>query len=96
MSINLEEIEARLKAARPKEEWAQDRTRLYTTTGEDGYEAAVWYDDGDICAQVHDNLGLGCRATAYAELFAHAAEDIPALIAEVRRLRVLKEGEYEI
>lgn len=83
-------IEARAKAATPESDYSKDRISLSFISQNDRIDgtAAVWYDDGDLCAEVHANLGLGIfDPTPWAALFAHARTDIPALITEVRRLQ---------
>lgn len=76
------ELERLAKACESSEEWAKGRTDLdfcesgMYLTHVDGelknqyHEACVLYDDGDHCAEVHDNLGLGLNGDAFAELFA--------------------------
>lgn len=65
-------------------------------------DAAVVYGDGDHCASVSGNLGLGLEANAYAEFFAFAvnnAEDLLAIAdatAEQGRLREMMTKEIEL
>lgn len=84
----------RLAAAiESKDAWGAGRLKGMTWTPEKvGHEAAVWYDDGDMCAEVHSNMGLGYRGDAWAEFFAAAPAAVPELIAEVRRLRAEEEA----
>jgi hypothetical protein len=83
--LDLAAIEARVKALESSEDWAAGRVALTVTrTGRGNH--GVLYDDGDLCAEVHDNLGLGMDGKAYADFFVAAVIDIPALLAEVRRL----------
>ncbi len=78
-------------AARSTEEYAAHRIGLTWTPEIIGREAWVLYDDGDLCAAVHDNLGLGFSGDRMAEFFAAARTALPLLIAEVRRLRELEQ-----
>jgi len=92
--LDLETIEALLKALESSEDWAQGRVALTlsrTTPGNHG----VWYDDGDLCAEVHDNLGLGMDGKAYAEWFAASVTLVPALIVQLRRLKAEKSARKE-
>jgi hypothetical protein len=91
---------ARKAAADPDEDWAKDRTGLEAHENRPGQfehaDAVILYDDGDVCAFVHDNLGLGIHGVRVAEFFAAARNDpvedvVDSLVAEVRRLR----GEVE-
>lgn len=54
-----------------------------------GKLARVWYPDGDQLADVHGNLGglAVVEGDDVAAFIAHARADIPALLAEVDRLR---------
>jgi hypothetical protein len=87
MSARTEEIRARVEAARPQESWATERVGLIVTHAEPNILTKIWYDDGDLCAEVHDNLALGCDADALAQLFANAVDDIPYLLTELTVLR---------
>jgi hypothetical protein len=56
-------------------------------SGVDGdyHSASVIYPDGDHCAEVDGNLGLGFDGDAYAEYFAFAVNHAAALIATARQ-----------
>ena len=41
----------------------------------------LWYPDGDFCAEVHDNLGLGIAAQEVAEFICKAAQETHAVDA---------------
>lgn len=43
---------ARANAADSEDEWGRGRVELTWTSENPGREAAVWYDDGDLCAEV--------------------------------------------
>lgn len=60
---------------------------LRATPQREGRAAAVWYDDGDQCAEVHDDPGRGYDGDAYAAFFAAAAGAVPELLDLVGRLR---------
>lgn len=92
-------IERRCQAAKDCEEWGRPESPLTWTPecrDENGqyHQAAVWFDDGDSCAFVDNNMGLGYSGDAIAEFFAGCWLDVPALLAEVRRLRA-EVSEYE-
>ena len=76
----------------PKAEGAQDRLAMEWTPEQkvnDGIQAAaVWYDDGDMCAEVHGNLGLDIDGDAMAEFFSHAMQDVKMLIEKVEALEI--------
>jgi hypothetical protein len=65
-------LRAAAEAAISKDEWGKGRTPLSTVKPslKADCDAIVLYDDGDWCAEVHDNLGLGISGKAMAELFA--------------------------
>jgi hypothetical protein len=75
--IELEKIRERLKKASSCADWGKHAFELYTTKGD---PTKLWYGDGDLCAEVHDNLGLGVSGENVAEFFAHAKEDIEMLL----------------
>lgn len=84
MSLDLEAIKARADAATPGE-WSAQDTDLDVHTEDSRsliHLAEVLLSDEDTRAN-HP------QAVADAEFIAHAREDIPALLAEVHRLRVL-------
>lgn len=83
----LSELERLSAACDSTEEWARDRRGLSWIPERPGREAVVLYNDNDHCAEVHDNMGLGFVADAYAALFAESVVAIPELTREVRRLR---------
>ena len=79
-------IRARLAAAAPNEDYAVGRTALTATPASAGKLAAIWYDDGDQAATVHDNLGLGIDGDAMACLLAAAPDDLRWVCDEAERL----------
>jgi hypothetical protein len=82
----LQDAEARAKSATPGEWWMSSEVK------ED--DAAVWGPDGDAIAEkVGGNLTLGGTGNDNAAFIAHARADVPALIAEVRRLQQQAEGQ---
>lgn len=74
MTLDLEAIKARAEAATPGP-WER-RITTFTSCGVQGPEMAI-YDEGG-------------HGEEDAEFIAHARTDIPALVAEVERLRQLK------
>lgn len=85
-------IEARCDAAKDCEEWGRPEAPLtWTPEHRDAngqyHEATIWFDDGDSCAYVHNNMGLGYGGDEIAAFFAGCWQDVPALLAEVRRLQ---------
>jgi hypothetical protein len=79
----IEEIEMRALAA-TREPWHVEYF------GDGGYPQRVANDAGVVVCDTHD--GGGYPATN-AEFIAHARTDVPALIAEVRRLRAAHQQE---
>jgi hypothetical protein len=94
----LEEIEARVNKA-TKGPWRAGMSDMLSYDGDgDGPYKQVYVDnpDGrvhmgerlpDVVAKMYDALGADCRNNA--EFAAHAREDVPWLVSEVRRLRKL-------
>jgi hypothetical protein len=80
----LEAIRARLEAAKKSDDWGKHGVEMEATKEKVGANARVWYGDGDLCAEVHGNLGLGIDGDAMAEFFAHAIKDVERLLSEVR------------
>lgn len=79
--LNLEEIEARLKAATPGP-WKADTSN----DGSSVTAATACYTVCDCADWVHPTEG----EVSDARLIAHAPTDLAALVAEVRRLRELE------
>jgi hypothetical protein len=75
-STHIDAIEARANAATPGPWWAEEHR--HTITGD--AEWVVWMRED----KMSDNTILGEED---AEFIAHAREDVPKLIAEVRRLQ---------
>lgn len=98
MPMTIDELNAikkRLAAAMKCDDWGSHGTKELTFTPEKpGHNAAVWYGDGDQCADVHGNLGLGIDGDAVAEFFAKSIEDVTNLVAEVNNLN-LQNQEYK-
>lgn len=82
---DLEAIKARFQALESSEEYGQGRLNVAQWRTSSGHYG-IWYDDGDLLAEVHDNLGLGMSGEAYANFFAACLKDIPTLVAEIQRL----------
>jgi hypothetical protein len=82
---DLAAIKYRLAAALKCDDWGQHGVQLEFTPEKVGREASIWYGDGDLCATVHGNLGLGIDGDAMAKFFAHALADMKALLIEVER-----------
>lgn len=75
-------IRARLEAVKKCAPWGGHGAALWATKATAKYpKAAVWYGDGDQCAEVHGNLALEIDGDAVAEFFAHSIEDIERLLA---------------
>lgn len=85
--IDLEAIKRRLAEAKKCDDWGKHGVKLDFTPEKVGRAASLWYGDGDQCAEVHGNLGLGISGDAIAEFFAHSLEDVEALIAEIEAAR---------
>jgi hypothetical protein len=83
----LEAIKNRLQAALPKADGASDRLQMTWTKETVESPAKVWYDDGDLCAKVYGNLGLGIDDDAIAEFFANAMSDMGTLLDEIAKLK---------
>jgi len=79
-------IRERLEAAKRCDSWGAHGLRLDWTPERPGRNAAIWYGDGDQCAEVHGNLGLGIDGDAVAEFFAHALEDVDRLLKELEEM----------
>jgi hypothetical protein len=78
-SLDLDAIEARAEAATPGP-WTTDGWEIYQGTGDGAPDLMRWV--GETCrADDYD----GSRADA--AFIAHAREDVPAMAAEIRRLR---------
>lgn len=81
--LDLDAIEARATAATPGA-WAYDQIP------ETGECRVIWDGNGaaerDSVYAITSGGSLACNA----EFIAHAREDVPALIAEVRRLRIAR------
>jgi hypothetical protein len=75
--IDLERIEARANAATPRP-WEAQRS---------GRRGKCVAGPGGVIIFCGAYSEYGCGDDANAEFAAHAREDIPALVAEVRRLR---------
>lgn len=88
----LDEVDRLCEAASPREDHAKGRTSLEVVAWNQKGDWAVLYDDCDLCAVVEDNPGMGCWASDYARLFAFSRAALPALAAEVRRLRALAQS----
>lgn len=84
---DLAEIEARLKEATASEDWGKHGFALEWSREKVGRNASIWYGDGDQCAEVHGNLGLGINGDAVCKFFTYSIEDVTRLLAEVRRLQ---------
>jgi len=94
----LEEIEARERRA-TKGPWRPGRLDALSYDGDgDGPYKQVYVDNPegkihmgerlpDVVVKAYDSLGADCRDNAV--FVAHAREDVPWLVAEVRRLRKL-------
>lgn len=79
-------INERLAAALRCDDWGKHGLQLEFTPEKPGREASIWYGDGDQCATVHGNLGLGIDGDAVARFFAKAPGDVKALLGENERL----------
>lgn len=92
MSLDLDEIEQRANAATPGP-WRIVRDQTDGFYGEEAYD--IHAGDGSTVAQggtLEDGgPSVGACYHEDAEFIAHAREDIPALIAEVKRLRHIAE-----
>lgn len=80
----LEIIRIRLETAKKSEIWGKHGLAMEATKATTGTNAKVWYGDGDLCAEIHDNLGLGIDGDAVAEFFANAVNDVERLLLEIR------------
>lgn len=83
------DIEAELKiceAATAVDDSCKFRGPFDFTPQERGESAKVWYDDGDCCAIVYDNLGIGASGDAMAEMFAHAVTGYPEALTRLKRI----------
>lgn len=83
----LEAIKGRLLAACKCDEWGKHGVKLTFSPEEVGRPATIWYGDGDQCAQVHGNLGLGIDGDAIAEFLANSIEDVKKLLQEIEACR---------
>lgn len=81
----IDQITARLEAARKCAPWGTHARNLWATKETPGHPAAVWYGDNDQCAEVHGNLGLGIDGDAMAVFFAHSLDDVQRLLLELAR-----------
>ena len=78
----LKEISERLLKAEDVDDWGKhsfDFTIEKQSIKNNGV-SKLWYGDGDLCAEIHDNLGLGVNGDAIAELFGNAKKDIRYLL----------------
>ena len=104
MNLDLNAIEARAKAATPGPwGWYDPPGAGYGPQIESEEQHARW--GGMACVLVTAEVCSACRERGAPclsgkqedkDFIAHAREDIPALIAEVRRLREEKEGLYKL
>lgn len=78
-------IKKRLTAAMKSDAWGTHGFGMTATPEKTGRHAAVWYGDGDQCAEVHGNLGLGIEGDAVAEFFAYSIQDVQKLVDELER-----------
>lgn len=79
-------INERLAAALRCDDWGKHGLQLEFTPEKPGREASLWYGDGDQCATVHGNLGLGIDGDAVAQFFAKAPGDVKALLDDRDRM----------
>jgi hypothetical protein len=89
--LDLDDIKARAEAATPGP-WFPDegKAKVYNHAGE-----VAWCRD--VVSRGHGAYAIGGQNSANARFTAHAREDVPALIAEVERLRgILGETERTI
>ena len=63
---------ARLERELTKLRSQSDRLKGLWWTSDNGIE--IWYPDGDLCSEIHDNLGLGISAREVAEAFCGVSE----------------------
>lgn len=87
--VELDAIRDRLLAAKKSDDWGKDGIKLEATKEKVGSNAKIWYGDGDLCAEVHGNLGLGIDGDAVAEFFAHAMADVERLLSEIEAPNVI-------
>jgi hypothetical protein len=87
---------ARCAAADSEEEYSKGVVELTWTPYRHyqslGWAAGVWFSDGDMCAAVFNNMGMGMDGNAWAEFFAHARADLPRALAELDRLEAILIG----
>lgn len=84
----LDRLERIVQATESEDEWGRGRSALTWTPAATDRPARVWHDDGDSCAEVDGNLGLGFSADRWAEFFATFSPPVvAALLAELRQLR---------
>lgn len=87
----LREIEARAEAASQEREWGHSRPDMlsYRSDGRQVSYVYPWGDDGDY---PDDRIAvLGPTPVEDARFIAHARQDVPTLVAEVRRLQAENE-----
>lgn len=83
MTIDQEsELRKRLAAAMKCDDWGNHGRWLFAAPEKPGANAKVWYGDGDLCAEVHGNLGLGINGDAIAEFFANSMADMQRLLED--------------
>lgn len=78
------DLKARIEAAKKCDEWGKHGLRFTFTPEKPGQEARLWYGDGDLCAVVHGNMGLGIDGDAIGLFFATALADMDALLGMIR------------
>ncbi len=80
----IEEIRARLEAAKKCDDWGKHGLEFTFTAEKPGRNTALWYGDGDMAAEIHGNMGLGIDGDALGQFFASAIKDVDALLGMIR------------
>ena len=89
--LDLDAVEARAAAAKRGPWVVETPESVYGHDGGPDWIDLRWVSDEDTVGD-DDPPWLGPMLVTDAEFIAHARTDVPALVAEVRRLRVLLDG----
>jgi hypothetical protein len=93
MPLDIQKLREVLERAQPEEDWERksiNLTEFTSTADEANGQGKIWYSDGDQCAEVYDNMGIGVNGARVGELMVAAVNALPALLDAAARA-----GKYE-
>jgi hypothetical protein len=99
MPLDIQKLREVLERAQPKEDWERKSislTEFTSTADEANGQGQIWYSDGDQCAEVYDNMGIGVNGARVGELMVAAVNAFPALLDAAARAEKYEKALREV